>query len=338
MRIPSHADAYQVLLLQAADEGRGPILFDASFSRARTELLPFMVGNDFPDIYLEFPLKGEPFLDVTVLLKDIEPGTRITSDAARDSGAMLDWYARMRRNVEGISCGFELDTKESELPRAAVHYQPRQHVESVRPFFEAIGEPERADLYLDLSARMPKGWPLSFFGLFRGRAGSPLRVCGYLDSEEKQACAADSSHVAAAFDEVGFRAYDEAMLEQVALLYATAPGGTDFQFDIYPNGTLGDTFAIDVQFGIEQPELVWSSFTDGPGARVMKLLEGWDIADDRWPLGVQATFARSLPVELNDGGIGKYALTLMPQWVKVRWINSELQPSKLYMFAHAGLL
>ena len=47
--------AYQVLLLQAADEGRGPALFGESLGRAREAVLPFLVGEHFPIVYLEHP-------------------------------------------------------------------------------------------------------------------------------------------------------------------------------------------------------------------------------------------------------------------------------------------
>ena len=67
MKALSHSDAYQVLLLQVADEGRGPALFGESVECARDAVLPFLVGEKFPDIYLEHPLMGDPFLDVTVL-------------------------------------------------------------------------------------------------------------------------------------------------------------------------------------------------------------------------------------------------------------------------------
>ena len=338
MKAPTHADAFQVLLLQAADEGRGPVLFGDSLARARAAAPPFMVGRELPDVYLEHPLAGEPFLDVTVLLGQVDAGTRIESPAAGEHGAMLDWYADVRREHESVNCGFELDTKEGELPVAAVHFQPREHGELVRPFCEAVGEPQAAELYLGRAARMPKGWPLSFFGMFRGRPGSPLRVCGYLDAAEKAACAADPARLAAAFDAIGFSAFDDAMLGQVSALLAAAPGGTDFQFDVFPDGSLGPTFAIDAQFGIEQPEAVQRTFEAGAGARVMGLLESWGAADGRWRRAVASAFARAIPVELDGGGTGRFAFTLMPQWAKARWTGGELQPAKLYHLAHAGLL
>lgn len=239
MRVPSHADAFQMLLLRAADEGRGPVLFGDSLGRAREMVLPFLVGERFPDVYLEHPLFGEPFLDVTVLLGRLEPGVRVGSSAAGEHGAMLDWYALARHNNEDVSCGFEIDSSKPELCEAAVHFRPRAHTDLVRAFCEAVGDPARAGLYLDLDERMPRGWPLTFFGMFRGRPGSPLRVCGYLDEEERKTCAQDSSRLAAALDAVGFLSYDDSMLAQVSALMAAAPSVVDFQFDVFPDGRLG---------------------------------------------------------------------------------------------------
>ena len=338
MKTPANEQAFQVLLLQAADEGRADVLFGDSLERAREAVPPFLVGGEFPSVYLEHPLVGDPFLDVTILLGPVEPDTRVASPAAGDHGAMLDWYASARRKHADVTCGFEVDTGKEALPAAAIHFQPRAHVELVRPFCEAAGEPQAADLYLGQDARMPEGWPLSFFGMFRGRPGSPLRVCGYLGDAEKAACAADPSHLAAALDTAGFAAYDGAMLSQVSALMAAAPGGIDFQLDVFPDGSVGPTFAVDVQFGIEKPEAVQQSFGSGPGAAVMGLLEGWGAADGRWRKAVRSAFARALPVELEGGSAGRYAFTLMPQWAKARWTGGELQPAKLYHLAHAGLL
>ena len=328
--------AYQVLLLQAADEGRRDALFGESFERARTATLPFLVGPTCPTIYFEHPLIGEPFLDVTLLYNSLEPKTRIASDLAQGTEGLLEWYSSLPTQTQGVSMGFELDTKDPKPSQAAVHFQPRERTELVRPFFEALGEPERARLYLDLAARMPQGWPLAFFGVFRGRADFPLRVCGYMDPSEAKACAQSPGHLAKRFAEIGFAAFDQAMLEQVCALMAAAPGGIDFQFDVYPDGSLGEVFAIDTQFEIAQPEAVEGAFENGRAGRLMRLLEEWGVADGRWQLGVQAAFARALPVEPEGGGLGRYALTLMPQWAKARWSNAALQPSKLYLLGKAG--
>lgn len=94
----------------------------------------------------------------------------------------------------------------------------------------------------------------------------------------------------------------------------------------------------DVQFGIERPAAVRAKFSEGAGAQVMGLLQGWGAADDRWRLAAEAAFARAIPVELDGGGAGSFAFTLMPQWAKACWTDGVLQPTKLYHYAHAGLL
>ena len=338
MRAPTFADAFEVLCLQAAGEGRGTVLFGDSFARARKATRPFIVGNKFPSTYLEFPLIGEPFLDVTMLYSDIDAGTRIASDAAVGSEEMLDWFAAAYKSHPDISCGFELDTKHQDLPTAAIHFQPHDHVELVPSFCEAIGEPERADLYLNLAQRMPPTWSLAFFGVFRGRPHFPLRVCGYLPEGECKACAREPERLARVFDSIGFAAYDNPMLERIAQLMAYVTNAADFQFDIYPDGSLGDTFGLDVSLRISRPSVVRESFASGIAAQLMQLLEQWGAADERWHLGGEAAFARAIPVELDDGTIGRYTFTLMPQWVKARWTACEQQPSKLYHLGNAGLL
>ena len=338
MREPSFADAYEVLCLQAADHGRGPILFGDSVARARAVARPFVVGGEFPDIYFEFPLAGDPFLDVTFLYHDLKPGTRIDSPAAVGSEDVLDWFAAVSQEHESISFGFELDTSKPELPRAAMHFQPRVRTDLVEPFFEVIGEPERARIYLDLAARMPDEWSLSFFGLFRGRPDSPLRVCGYLSIDEWTACSKDPGRIESVFDRIGFSAYDDPMLERLAAFMGAAPKGADFQFDVYPDGSLGDTFAIDVNFAVETPEAVLETFEDGPGARVMELLEGWGAADERWKLVAGGAFARAIPVVRDDGSLVRYSFTLMPGWMKARWRAGVLQPAKFYYLGKTGIL
>lgn len=338
MKELSHADAFEVLCLQAADDGRGPVLFGDCVPRARTVLRPFFVGPEFPSVYLEFPLMGEPFLDVTVLLAKPEPGTRIDSPAVAETDALLDWYASLGDDTHDACIGFELDTSKEQVPPAAIHFQPRNHTELVRPFFDAIGEGDRADAYLELDRRLPAGWRPQFTGLFRRRPGTPLRVCGYLGDEERAACAEDPRYVAGIFKQAGFSATNEEMLGQIVELTQATSLSLDYQFDIYPDGTLGDTFSFDVQFEIETPRAVHESFYAGPASRIMQLFEDWGIADKRWEHIPQAAFARSIPVEREDGKMAKYGFSLMPGWAKVRWTNGVLQPSKFYFLAKAGIL
>ena len=338
MDMPSNATAFEVLCLQAADEGRGNTLFGGCVPRARSAASPFMLPGKFPSVYLEFPLVGEPFMDVTILYGELKPGMTIASELAGDVGPLMDWYATAHQQHDTISLGFELDTGNGALPKAGLYFQPRDHMDLVMPYCKLLGEPERGELYLDLAQRMPHGWSLAALGMFRGRPNSPLRVGGYLGKHETEACVADVARLPSVFEAAGFTAYDDVMLAQVREFLSTAPVGVDFQLDIYPDGTLGTTFALDLQLGIQQPEAVQKSYEDGLASRVFGLLQELGAADERWKLSAGAAFARALPVKMEDGTTGVYSFILMPQWIKVRWINGVLQPSKLYLYGTAGLM
>ena len=338
MKIPSNALACRTLFLQAATDRRGPVLFGDNGKRACEAILPFLEGVPFPEIYLEFPLAGDPFLDVTILYGEIKPGTRFDSPSAAGTEEVIDWFAKARAECSDISFGYELDTRGNASPgSAAVHFQPRTHNELVMPFCRALGREDAGRLYTDLASRMPEGWPLSFFGLFRGRPDSPLRVCGYMDYPEKQRCSEDSSRLEIVFRTLGFRAYDSLMLSRISAALAVSPAAVDFQFDILPDGTLGSTFAIDIGFRTEQSEAIRSSFLDGPFAKVMNLFESWGIADSRWKLVSDISLTRSIPVEDEEGRTHPFGLVIQPHWIKIRWIDGVLRNAKMYCLAHAGL-
>ena len=343
MRAPSNETACRVLFLQAADEGRGPLLFGADADRACEKVLPFVKGVPFPTLYLEFPLLGDPFLDVTVLEGKIPAGTRFDTPAAAGTERMIDWYAGVRQaegpgKHEGICFGFEVDTKAPDGTRAAVHFQHYSRIGLAGAFCEALGEAEAGQRYMEKASRMPEGWPLAFFGFFRGRAGAPLRICGYMAREEKNRIAEDPARLKQAFGQIGFTAWDEAMLNRVSELLRLAPESVDFQFDLLPDGTMGGTFAIDVCFGIRRTEEVSASFRDGPAARLMKTLEAWGAADDRWQQAAGMAFTRGIPVEDEEGKNSDFGFILTPNWLKVRWRGGVLQPSKLYCVGEARII
>ena len=93
MKTPSNDMITQVLLMQAAEDGRGPLLFGESYKRALALAPAFAVGDRFPSVYLEHPLIGDPYLDVTLLYNSLPPGTRIASPLAGDHESLMDWFA-----------------------------------------------------------------------------------------------------------------------------------------------------------------------------------------------------------------------------------------------------
>ena len=338
MAFPAHTQAFEVLLLQAMNDGRSTALFGGAADRVRDAVPPFLIGEKFPEIYLEFPLAGEPFLDVTLLYTDLEENACINSSLASGCEDILSFYARERAKDASISFGFEIDCAGQAPSAAGIHFQPRRRTELVAPFCEVAGSPEKAALYLEQNERMPQGWPLSYFGMFRGRAGSPLRVCGYLEEGESRACAADSARLGRALDQAGFSASNEIMLAQAARILELAPAYTEFQLDILADGSLGDMFAIGIHFDSLPSAEICRSFACGAGAAIMAQLQEWGIADERVRHVSNMTFTRGMNISLDDGTSRPFGFSLVPSWLKVRWRGGILEPAKLYINANAGPL
>ena len=336
MKKPSNELACQALFLQAAEDGRGKTLFSEDWSKTCQAVLPFVAGVPFPTLYLEFPLSGAPFLAATVLYGKLEPGTRFHTEAAAGTEQVIDWFAGIQR--PGICFGYELDGRRNSSSPAAVHFQHRESLHLAEEFLKALGEPAAAQCYLRLAARMPETWSLAYLGMFRSRPGSPLRACGYLSDEERKRCSETPSHLEGTFRQVGFSAYDPQMLGMISAFLAATPVSADFQFDLFPDGRIGDTFAIDADIGLMQHENLKTSFCSGACADIMKLLTSWGAADDRWHLADGIRFSRALPVEDDNGELGNYGLMITPKWIKARWRKGVLQQAKLYCEARAGFI
>jgi hypothetical protein len=182
---------------------------------------------------------------------------------------------------------------------------------------------------------MPEGWPPAYVGLFPGRAGTPLRVGGYMEGAMQKACADDPALLATEFDRIGFSAYDGEMLSRCGALLSLAPS-VDFQFDIMPDGTLGDVFGLSLSFNETKPREARVCMESGFGARIGRTLQEWGLADERWGLIAGAAFARHVPFDREDGSQGRFALCCMLNYAKVKFAGAVAQPAKFYLRMSAG--
>ena len=291
-------------------------LFSADdLQRVRTVVPPFLVGRRFPEIYLEFPLAGSPFLDATILYNKLSGDEMITSPLAQGCDEMLRIFADLQKDHPRLCCGFEIDAGR-QGSAAAIHFEPYGHTETVPIFCKSIGMEAYAELYLKTAERMKNIWPLSFFGMFRGRSDAPLRVCGYLGTKSTGSLYSAKDTVVTAFDKAGFSAYDDKMLEEIRAVLDAASLGVDYQIDIYPDGTTDDTFSFDVSLS-------------GNDDMIMSLLTDWRIADERLDMMGKMRSCFAIPF-VNGDGITAYIMIIKPLWVKFRWKNKLLQNAKCY--------
>lgn len=74
------------------------------------------------------------------------------------------------------------------------------------------------------------------------------------DSLHKSAAKAPKS-LQDAFNQLGFRPYDNDMIERCSQ-YMGYVDGVDFQFDVMPEGSLGDVFGLSLSFNEYPPKML----------------------------------------------------------------------------------
>ena len=335
MRKPGQMQAFGALYGIAADEGRGEALFGDSIELARPAYERTLIGGGYPTAYIEFPLLGEPCFDLLSGHDYVEPGARFAPGRGYGRQGMFDWFAGACASGGEMGCGFAIDTSAGEIGRAGVYLQQRSRHELVEPFLESVGEAGRAQSYLDVLARMPKEWSPEYVGLFPGREGAPMRIGGYMGPDELARLADDPKRLGERFRQVGFTAFDAPMLKRCAELMGPV-SSADFQFDIMPDGALGDTFGLSLSLNEAGPREVRECMESGYGAALMRTLQGWGLADDRWKLIAGAAFARCLAYERDDGTQGLFALWIKLNYAKVKFRACEPQPAKFYLTCTSG--
>ena len=332
---PSRMTAFDALYSIAAEDGRGEALFGNSFDLARIAYERMLIGNGYPEAYLEFPLLGSPGFDLLAVHNTVQPGSRFASGAGFGYQATFDWFSGVCDIDSNVSCGIELDTSVGETERAGVYLQFRKHSDLIGPFLDSIDEGSRTESFLTVASRMLEGWPAAYVGLFPGRAGTPLRIGGYMGHHMQTACASDPALLAAQFDQIGFTAYDGEMLLRCSTFMSLAPS-IDFQFDIMPDGTLGEVFGLSLSFNETTPRQARACMESGYGAQICGTLQEWGLADERWRLIAGATFGKHVPFYRDDGSQGRFALGCMFNYAKVKFADALAQPAKFYLRMFAG--
>lgn len=73
----------------------------------------------------------------------------------------------------------------------------------------------------------------------------------------------------------------------------------------------------------------------GVGQRIMSTLQQWGLADDRWRLLSDVTFAKQYPYVREDGSTGSLGLCTLLNYAKVKFKNAQMQPAKFYLLLAA---
>jgi hypothetical protein len=327
---PSQIELFDILYGIAARNGREEALFGGDVLLARPAFERMLIGNDFPRLYLEFPLMGTPGFDVLAGYNHVDKGAVFREGAGYGRQDMFDWFAEVCESGTSASVGFEVDSSAGRTDVAGVYLQQRRKTELVGSYLSSLGEEVRTASYHSVRERLPKGWGPSYVGLFPGRANTPMRIGGYLSPRAQARCADDPECLRGCLEQAGFASYTDEMLLRCSRLMGIAPS-VDFQLDIFPDGSLGSTFGLSLSFNEVSPHESRACLESGYGSCLMGLLESWGLVDERWRHVAGIPFARRIGYEREDGGVGRLALCIALNFVKVKFTDGVAQPAKFYV-------
>ena len=325
------ADNFDLLLDIAGRGGRGPMLYGESLHLLHRVFEEALLSGANPAVYVEFPLSGKPCVDMQLVYDRVQRGAECRGAGYAAYQPMFDWFSEIC-GADGLSCGLAIDVSKAE-DSIGVYFQHRDRLDFLAPFLESVGENERLSAYLSIAAHMPYGWDAAYIGLFPKRAGMPMRIGGYM-AEEARRLGRETAYWAECFEAIGFHAYDEDMLRFCREIACISPA-IEYQFDIMPDGTLGEDFGLFCSFRKVRPEEAKQCMETGYGGKLMELLEARGLADSRWRLIGGTAFGKAIPFRLEDGREGQLALCVLLDCAKVKFRGAKPPVAKFYLMLRA---
>ena len=324
---PTMPELFDALYGLAAADGRGKTLFGAGPDRLRGALESVLIQGVFPRVFLEFPLRGAPYCDLSALYGGALPiGARFCPGAGFGLDGLLDWYTALPR-LDGCGLGFELDTGQGRTWPPGVLFQHGDMAELLPQFFAAIGEADRYPACRALLDALPEGWSGVYVGLFPGRPGAPLRVAGYISAETVHVITQDPETLGEDLRQLGFTAFDGEMLRRSAAYLALAKR-VEYQLDLCPDGHLSDSLGL-VAFLCEDNRDRFSPkrFRSGAYDALFSQLCAEGVADGRWQAYSDCVFRKGL--RLGDGALLGLAAGIHS--VKLKFVSAKPQRAKAYL-------
>ncbi len=319
---PEPLKAFDMMYRRLTADGRGEALFGGRGERLRSAYEQTLIGDECPVVYLEIPLSGKPYCDMTALLSSIPADAAFAPGRGYGLERVFRWW-RSRPEPVGC-CGVEVDVKGDGPLRAAAILQHDGKRDQIGPFLHALGAGDRLADYFAFCERLPGDWSDVYVGVFTGRPGAPMRVAALLAGTAKVAPLAEQLR------RVGFTAFDETMARQCASFFAPE-GATELQFDLLPDGRVGDALGV-IRFFTDLDVTRHASYmrTDR-GAAFMAALEADGLIDGRWRLLPDCCFARGRRIPDEDGGALLFSFMTKIHSVKLKYAAGVLQGVKCYL-------
>ena len=326
MNMHAHQQAFTILYALAAMNGREEALFGRSMAAAKEAFARSTACEDFPEVWFELPLAGEPWLDLHVAhwKTAFAPGMSFGAENTGGFPEVFSWFAESP-SVRQLILSWDTGTGNSTVPAVQMLTSGRS-TEFPCAFLRSAGQADLQEAYRAFVRRMPQSWFACYTGVFPARERSFVRVECIPAPSRQRAYAADASLLEADLRQAGIGSLGATAVARCHEL-ACSPFPIEFQFDVLPDGKLGDTFSASLRFACPPGQEDWPAFDPkGAAGEAMRRVEEWGLADERWRLLADTIFAKRLTREGASMTLFNY-----PAFIKIRWRDSEPLDAKAYL-------
>ncbi len=322
---------YKMIYALAAKDGREEILFGDSAPAAGVAFERSLACDTFPELWFELPLTGEPWFDLHALTsrEDVFPDMTFAEDCTGGNPAVFQWFSEQERGVRQLALSWDIGRGDVDRPAVQLLVNSSD-IQVTCGFLEAAGRPDAVQAFRAFAASLPAGWFACYAGVFPGRPGHNLRVECIPDEDLQRAYASDSTLLEAHLIQMGMAKLGDTLVPRCQLM-AKLPLQLEFQFDVDSQGCASETFAASVRFAQPPGKSSLQAFDpDGAAGDLMRQVEAWGLADNRWRLLADTVFAKRASL-----GFESSILYCYPAFLKFRWRAGNPLDAKAYLIAGA---
>lgn len=319
---------FDIIYALMARGGRDKVLFGDGLSLAREALSRSRVGQDFPELWFELPLAGDPWFDFHALtsVQSLEADPEAAAGAAVYPH-LFSWFARQGDAVRQLALSY--DISQGDIDHPAVQLLMNRFVPEVTcAFLEEAGKLAAATAYRAFIARLPEGWYPCYMGVFPCRPNVDLRVECIPVRALQQAYARDAALLEHDLRQMGMKGIGDTVVPRCQYL-AQTPFNLEFQFNVELDGSAGNTLGASLRFASTPGEEEYLPFeVDGAAGDLMETIESWGLADERWRLLAETRFSK----RISKDGVSQL-IYAYPAFIKLRWRDGAPVDAKTYLMA-----
>ena len=318
---------FRILYALTARDGREERLFGPNARLAHEAFDKSLVGDAFPEVWFELPLAGEPWLDLHALTshEGLRPDTVFDSRTCGGCPEAFEWFASRGGEARQLALSWDTSTGVVDVPAIQL-LVATDNPDVTCDFLAAIGRSDAMDDYRAFVGRLPKDWFACYAGSFAMRPDHHLRVECIPNAKLQRRYATDPALLEKHLRQVGMTELGDTIVPRCQML-ADTPFKLEFQFDVMPGGVAGPTLGASLRFDCPPGAEDWGCFDpEGEAGELMRQVEDWGLADDRWRLLAEAMFAKRVARE--DAFCKLYCF---PAFVKLRWKHGAPLDAKAYL-------